>query len=273
MPASPTTSALPPLFDTHCHVAFDAFNEDREAVLERAEAAGVTRMMTIGAGDGISGTRAAVALATAHPGRIFASAGVHPHDAGDTDDALWAELETLAQDPAVRAIGETGLDDYYDHAPRAAQEEAFRRQIALARKVRKPIIIHTRNAPEDTLRILAEEDARDVGGVIHCFSENADFARKALDLGFALAFGGLVTFPKGTDGIREAAKIAPAEALLVETDAPYLAPIPHRGKRNEPALVAETARFLAELRGVPEGRLREETTRNACRILQVTDAA
>ena len=105
MPASPTTSALPPLFDTHCHVAFDAFNEDREAVLERAEAAGVTRMMTIGAGDGISGTRAAVALATAHPGRIFASAGVHPHDAGDTDDALWAELETLAQHPAVRAIG------------------------------------------------------------------------------------------------------------------------------------------------------------------------
>jgi TatD DNase family protein len=164
----------------------------------------------------------------------------------------------------VVAVGEIGLDFHYDHAPRAVQAEVFRRFIALARRLKKPIVVHTRSAPAETLAVMREEGAREVGGVIHCFSEDLPFARQALDLGFDLSFSGIVTF-KNAAQIREVAKWAPAESVLVETDSPYLAPVPRRGQRCEPAFVVHTATFLAELRGTTLSDIAEVTTQNACR--------
>jgi len=255
------------LIDTHCHLDFDRYDEDIEEVLTRAEAAGVRRMMTIGCAQAPGDVDSAIRIARARPERIRATVGVHPHDAEKSDAALLAEVERLASDPLVLAIGEMGLDFYYDNSPREAQREAFRAQIAIARRVKKPIVVHTRAAPEETLEILREEDAPDVGGIIHCFSEDAAFASAALDLGFVASFSGLVTFSKNVDGIRDAAAKQPDHAILVETDAPYLSPHPFRGKRNEPAHVKHTAACIAELRGVSFEELAELTTRNAERIL------
>lgn len=258
-----------PLFDTHCHIGFDAFAPEVDEVLARGRAAGVERYMVIGAGEVLRSASAAVALARRLAPTVWATVGVHPHDAEHFGDEARALLESLATDDHVRAIGETGLDYHYDHSPRSEQAEAFRYQIALARRVKKPIVVHTRSAPEDTLRILEEEHARDVGGIIHCFSEDAAFARRALDMGFVSSFSGIVTFPRGTEAIREAARLQPADAILVETDSPYLAPVPHRGKRNEPAYVAHTAAFLAELRGEPLDAFRRRTTENGCRVFGI----
>lgn len=258
-----------PLFDTHCHLSFTSFGGEVEDLITRAQAEGVARFLSIGAGEGMESARSAVALAEARHPVVFASVGVHPHDAAQLDEAARDELTELASNPVVVAIGETGLDHHYDHSPREAQAEAFRFHIALARSARKPIIVHTRSAPEDTLQILIEEGARDVGGIIHCFSEDRDFALRALDLGFVSSFSGIVTFPRGTDGIRDAARALPEDAILVETDAPYLAPVPVRGKRNEPAYVAHTARYVANLRGAAEDEFRALTTANACRVLKV----
>jgi TatD DNase family protein len=194
---------------------------------------------------------------------------VHPHDAASCDSALEAELARLASAPRVVAIGEIGLDFHYDHSPRAQQEQVFRRFIQLARELKKPIVVHTRTAAEETLQILAEENARDVGGLIHCFSENKPFATRALDLGFDLSFSGIVTFKRALD-IQEVAAWAPADRILVETDSPYLAPIPLRGKRCEPAYVLHTARFVAGLRGIPLDELAQQTSQNAQRLLGVS---
>ncbi len=255
-----------PLVDSHCHLDFDAFGEDLPAVLERARAEGVARMITVGTAQAVESAGSALELARAHPDVLRATVGVHPHDAAAADEALLAEVERLAADPLVVAVGETGLDFFYDNSPRDAQREAFRRQVAIARGVKKPIVVHTRDAPAETLAILREERAADVGGVIHCFSEDAELARAALDMGFFASFSGLVTFPRHTDAIRDAARRQPADAILVETDAPFLAPKPHRGKRNEPAFVAHTAAFVAELRGDDVEAFRHTTTDNACRL-------
>jgi TatD DNase family protein len=213
-------------------------------------------------------TQAALALAARRPD-VWATVGVHPHDAASCDAALEAELARLAAAPRVVAIGEIGLDFHYDHSPRAQQEQVFRRFIQLARELKKPIVVHTRTAPEETLQILAEENARDVGGLIHCFSENKPFAARALDLGFDLSFSGIVTFKRALD-IQEVAAWAPADRILVETDSPYLAPIPLRGKRCEPAYVLHTARFVAGLRGIPLEELAQQTSQNAQRLLGVS---
>lgn len=255
-----------PLFDTHCHLDDPRFAEDFEAILERARAAGVARITTIGCASDPQGVGRALDVARAHADWITATVGVHPHDASKLDDALLGTMEEVARDPLIVAIGETGLDFFYDNSPRAQQEEAFRRQIALAKIARKPLIVHTRNAPSETLAILREESARDVGGIIHCFSEDAAFAKAALDLGFVASFSGLATFPKKAEAIREAARLQPLDALLVETDAPYLAPIPHRGKRNEPAFVAHTADAIAALRAIEPDEVRQASTDNACRL-------
>jgi len=235
------------LIDSHCHLEVDAFADDREAVIARAIAAGVGTMITIGASGPMQANRSAVALAAQHP-EIFATVGVHPHDASRaTDDAL-AEIERLAGQPKVVAIGETGLDFYYDNSPRAAQADAFRRQIELARRLGRPLSIHLRDAADEAARIMREEHAAEVGGVIHCFSGGPAEADVFLDLGFYLSFSGIVTF-KTAAAIRAAARRTPADRLLVETDAPFLAPIPQRGRRNEPALVVYTAAALADVRG------------------------
>jgi TatD DNase family protein len=255
------------LIDTHCHLDFNRYDEDREEVFARAAAEGVQRMMTIGCAQSVEDADAALRMARARPDRLRASVGVHPHDAASADKAVLDEIERLAADPLVLAIGEMGLDFYYDNSPRDAQRETFRVQIAIARRAKKPIVIHTRNAPEETLDILREEKAKDVGGIIHCFSEDAGFAASALDLGFVSSFSGLVTFSKNVDGIRDAASKQPEDAILVETDAPFLAPHPKRGKRNEPAYVAHTARCIAALRGVSFEEIAEVTTKNAERVL------
>jgi len=256
------------LFDTHCHLDHGRFAEDVDAVMERAREAGVSRIATIGCAQGAEGVGSALEVARAHPSWIVATAGVHPHDAHCLDDAVMGALDEALADPLCVAAGETGLDYYYDPAPREVQREAFRRQIDLARRRGKPIVVHTRDAAADTLEVLRSEGARDVGGIIHCFSEDAAFARAALDLGFVSSFSGIVTF-KNARPIQEAARVQPLDALLVETDAPYLAPVPYRGKRNEPSYVRHTAAFVAELRGISLEELAEATTRNALRIFRM----
>jgi len=235
--------------------------------LARAHSAGVTGFVCVGVGS-LEQAQAAVSIANERAD-VWATVGVHPHDAAQCDALLEAELGQLARAPRVVAVGEIGLDFHYDHSPRDRQAEVFRRFIALARDVKKPMVIHTRSAPEETLRILEEEQARDVGGIIHCFSENKAFAERALALGFYLSFSGIVTFKRSLE-IQEVAAWAPADRVLVETDSPYLAPVPLRGKRCEPAYVLHTARFVANLRGVPLEELAAQTSQNAARLLGVS---
>ncbi len=224
-------------------------------VIERAVAAGVIGFVVVGLAGEADGratlepARFAVDLARRMPGRVAACVGLHPHDARCWTPALDAELRALAADPDVAAVGEIGLDYHYDHSPRDVQRDVFARTIAIARSVGKPIVVHTRSAPADTLDVLEREGARDVGGIIHCFSEDRAFAARALDLGFDLSFSGIVTF-KNTLAVQEVAAWAPLDRILVETDSPYLAPVPLRGKKCEPAQVVLTARRVAELRGV-----------------------
>jgi TatD DNase family protein len=255
------------LIDTHCHLDPHYFPEGADETLTRARSAGVTGFVCIGVGS-LEQTQSALALA-ARRADVWATVGVHPHDAAQHDAALELQLAALAETARVVAIGEIGLDFHYDHSPRDRQQEVFRRFIGLARTLRKPIVIHTRSAPEATLRILDEEKADEVGGIIHCFSENKAFAQRALDLGFDISFSGIVTFKKATD-IQEVAAWAPADRILVETDSPYLAPVPVRGKRCEPAYVLHTARFVAGLRGIALEELAQITSENARRRLGVS---
>jgi len=255
------------LIDTHCHLDGEYFPEGADETLARARSAGVTGFVCVGVGS-LPQARDALALAARRPD-VWATVGVHPHDAASCDAQLEAELRRLASSPRVVAIGEIGLDFHYDHSPREQQQEVFRRFIQLARERKLPIVVHTRTAPAETLRILSEENARDVGGLIHCFSEDKPFATRALDLGFDLSFSGIVTFKSARD-IQEVAAWAPADRILVETDSPYLAPVPLRGKRCEPAYVLHTARFVAELRGVPVEELAAQTSQNAARLLGVS---
>lgn len=252
------------LVDTHCHLDAGYFPEGADAVIDRAREAGVRGFMVIGVGEAAV-VRGAVRLAEDRP-HVVASVGVHPHEASILDELFFTEIEALAESPRVACIGEIGLDFHYDQSPRDVQAQVFRRFLALARAVKKPVVIHTREAAADTLAILREENARDVGGIIHCFSEDRAFAESALDLGFDLSFSGILTF-KSAKAIQEAAKFAPLDRILVETDAPYLAPVPVRGKKCEPAYVAHTARFLADLRGLDLETLAQATTENALRRL------
>ena len=247
------------LVDSHCHLIGRHLDEaGRAGVLGRARQAGVSGFVVVATG--LAECREVLALAGREPG-VQACLGIHPHEAASWNPAAEAALEALVQDPAVRFVGETGLDWHYDLGPRPAQEAAFRAQIGLARRRRRPIVVHTRAAPEATLRILAEEAAGEVGGIIHCFSEDRAFARGALDLGFHLSFSGIVTF-KNAAAIRDVAAWAPEDRILVETDSPYLAPVPHRGKTNEPAFVVHVAAEVAALRQITPERLAEATTRH-----------
>jgi TatD DNase family protein len=255
------------LIDSHCHLDPAYMPEGPDAALARAEAVGVGAFVCIGVGRDLGAARSAVELADRRA-NVFATVGVHPHDAAATSDADVEELERLARHPRVVAVGEVGLDYHYDHSPRDVQAKMLRRMIALAREVKKPIVIHTRSAPSDTLDILEEENARDVGGIIHCFSEDRAFAERALSLDFDLSFSGILTF-KNADSIREAARFAPAERILVETDSPFLAPVPLRGKPCEPAYIVHTARYLAQLRGATSEAVAAVTTANVVRRLSL----
>ncbi len=247
------------LVDAHCHLTGSYLAADQvETTLARARAQGVTGFIAVGTD--LEDSQAVLELATRIPG-VQASLGVHPHEAKSWSDEVQTALGKLLAQPEVRFVGETGLDWHYDLSPRDQQEVAFRAQIRLAKGLGKPLMIHTRSAPEATLRLLAEEGADAVRGIIHCFSEDRAFAIRALDLGFYLSFSGITTFKKA-EAVRDVAAWAPADRILVETDAPFLAPVPYRGKPNEPGFVRYTAEAVAELRGIPSLKLAELTTRN-----------
>jgi len=239
------------------------FDSDRDAVVARARAAGVETMLLVGGVDEEDGHLRALRVAEALG--FPASAGVHPHEAKLASDAVYDELRGLARERRIVAIGEIGLDFHYDHSPRPVQREVFRRQVRLAREVGLPIIIHTREADDETAALLEEEGAGETGGIIHCFTGGHDLARRALALGFYVSFSGIVAFPRA-EVIQQVAKSVPVDRLLIETDAPFLAPPPHRGKRNEPAFVAEVARKVAELRGEPVAEIGAAALRNFRRL-------
>jgi TatD DNase family protein len=245
--------------DSHCHLNYAGLIEDQDAVIARAKMAGVTAMLNISTKSSEWGA----VVATAHSdASIWASIGIHPHEADSHADVDTERLIAAASDPRVIAIGETGLDYYYDKSDRERQRSSFRSHIAAARITGLPIIVHTRDAEEDTAAILAEEMGRGpYSGVIHCFTASQSFAEEALALGLYISISGIVTFKNARDLQASAARI-PDDRLLIETDAPFLAPVPNRGKSCEPAFVADTARFLAELRGQSIDELADITSRN-----------
>lgn len=252
------------LVDSHCHLSFEPLCHELDAVRARMAAAGVGQALCVSVT--LESFPAVLGIAERCP-EILASVGVHPDEAQAREPAP-DELERLADHPRVVAIGETGLDYYREPQHALAQQARFRAHIRAARAVGKPLIVHTRSAAEDTLRLLEEEDASAVGGVIHCFTESAQFAQAALALGFHISFSGIVTF-RNAQALREVARQVPAERLLVETDAPYLAPVPHRGHSNEPAWVREVALVVAEVRGERPEALADSTTENFRRLFRV----
>ncbi|RMH31004.1 MAG: TatD family deoxyribonuclease [Nitrospirae bacterium] len=258
------------LVDSHVHLDDPRYHSDLPAVLARAQEAGVHTCITIGCD--LATSRAAVELANRYS-CIYATVGVHPHEASRIESSWYEELTQLARHPKVVAYGEIGLDYHYDHSPRDVQRQCFREQIRLARRLRLPLVVHTREAQNDTVAILREENAHEIGGVFHCFSGDQHLAEQALDLGFDLSFSGIVTFPNAT-ALRDIVRMVPDDRLLVETDAPYLTPVPHRGKRNEPAYVRYVAEKIAELRhGDDPGalaRIAHITTENCRRLFKIS---
>ena len=245
--------------DSHCHLNYEGIVDDQRGVIDRARAASVTAMLNISTR--ASEWDAVIATAEREPD-VWASIGVHPHDADGHADVETATLVAKSTHKRVAGIGESGLDFHYDRSDRGRQRASFRAHIAAARETGLPIIVHTRDAEHDTAGILADEMGKGrFTGVIHCFTASADFAAKALDLGLHISMSGIITFKNAKD-LQAIAKDIPEDRLLIETDSPFLAPVPHRGRRCEPAFVADTARFLASLRGVPVETLAEQTGAN-----------
>jgi TatD DNase family protein len=256
----------PEYVDSHCHVAGAEFDADREEVLARARAVGVVTLLVVGVIDAEGNQARALELAAA---RGFPCAvGVHPHDARRAGPDAFDEIAALASAGRIVAVGEAGLDFHYDLSPREVQADVFRRQIRLARDLGLPIIVHSREAEAQTATILETERAGEVGGVIHCYAGGAELARRALALGFSISFSGIVAFPKAEE-LRQVARRVPEGRLLIETDAPYLAPPPHRGTRNEPAFVVDVAAALARARGEPLAALARRTAENFRRLFRI----
>lgn len=260
---SVSTPSLPTLVDSHCHINFDALEADLDEVLQRAHENGVGHMLCVSVN--LEDYPQVLSLARSHA-NVFASVGVHP-DATEGAEPSAERLQELAQAPEVIAIGETGLDYFRKQGDMEWQRERFRQHIRAARTSRKPLIIHMREASSDTLRIMREEGADDIGGVMHCFVEDWETAQQALALNFYISFSGIVTF-KNAESLREVARKVPADRMLIETDAPYLAPVPHRGKTNEPAYVRHVAECLAELRGESLQSIAATTSNNFFRLFQ-----
>src|SRR6476620_6797893 len=249
------------MIDSHCHLDPQYFENDRAEVLARARVAGVEAFVCVGVGRGLEAPRAAVALAAAEPD-VFATVGVHPHDVAAMEEPDWTALEALARAPRVVGIGETGLDYYYDDSPREQQQAAYRLFVGMARAANLAVVSHVRDAHAEAAGILGEERAGD--GVIHCFSGGVAEARAYLDLGQYLSFSGILTF-KNAGNLREAAAFAPLDRILIETDAPYLAPIPHRGFFINAAATTETLAVLASVRGIPVAEVEAATVANTRR--------
>jgi len=260
--------------DSHAHLEGHRFDADREAVIARAREAGIETIVAIGNGDGPVNFDCGILLAEKYE-FIYATIGIHPHEAKLADQAAFDRMEQLAQRPKVIAWGEIGLDYYYDHSPRELQQQVFVKQMELARAVKLPIVIHCRpsdnseNAWNDCLRLIAEQWVPSgLGGILHCFTGNTVQAKRALDMGFMISFAGNVTFPKAQQ-IRDAAREVPMDRILIETDSPFLAPIPHRGKRNEPAFVKEVALQIGELRGFSPEEIGMQTAHNFQRFFSL----
>lgn len=256
------------LIDSHAHVDFPQFDEDRAAMLERARQAGVGALLAIGTGPGPEKLDSAIPFAEQHDW-IWATIGIHPHEASKVTDAHLATLEALAKHPRVIAWGEIGLDYHYDFSPREAQHAVFRKQLALAREAGLPIVIHCREAWTDCISILQEDwRSSGLGGILHCFTGTVEEALQGIDMGFMVSFAGNVTYPK-SQNLRDVARELPLNSILVETDSPYLAPQAHRGRRNEPAYVAEVARTLASVRNLAAEDVASSTTANFRRFFKL----
>lgn len=252
------------VIDTHCHLQEKTYGDGMSEIVERAVSAGVGTLVTIGSAGSLAVCDEAIALAEADP-RIWATVGYHPHHAKDADAAAIAAVEERAKHPRVVAVGEIGLDYHYDYSPRATQQNVFRSFIDVARRVKKPIVIHNRESDADCIDILNEERAEDVGGVVHCFSSSWELAKCALDKGFYLGFTGIVSFKKA-DEVRDVLRRTPRDRIVVETDSPYLAPKPYRGKRNEPAYVVHVAEAVASALDCSLEEVAAFTTENAHRL-------
>lgn len=255
--------------DSHCHLAGKEYDTDREEVFARALAAGVEICVVIGAGDGLEENQAALKLAAAKK-EAYATVGIHPHDAGKVDargDYL-QKLKAWGREPKVVAIGEIGLDYHYDHAPREVQKKVFLEQIELAKEMDKPIVIHSREAWADTIAIVKEAGSQPAGGVFHCFGGTLEEAHQALDLGFYISISGIVTFKKA-GVLMEVVEKIPLEKMLIETDAPFLSPTPHRGKRNEPAFVALVGEKIAQLKKISPQEAAEIITENTKKLFKI----
>ncbi len=256
------------LIDSHAHIDFPQFAEDRDAMLERARAAGVTTLLAIGSGPGPEKLDAALPFAEQHDW-IYATVGIHPHEAKEVAPPHLELLAKLAQHAKVIAWGEIGLDYFYDHSPREVQQNVFREQMALAASAKLPIIIHCRDAWTDCLNLLEGHwRTTGLGGVLHCFTSTLEDARRGIDMGFLISFAGNSTYPKAQN-VRDVAKELPLEEILIETDSPYLAPQPWRGKRNEPAYVVEVARMLASVRNLSPDEVAAATSENFRRLFRL----
>ncbi|MDE0212615.1 MAG: TatD family hydrolase [Deltaproteobacteria bacterium] len=255
------SAGIPHLIDTHCHIQTEEFDEDRDAVLGRAAEAGVDTLIVVGGAGDLSTNDNAVRLAEEHPG-VYATVGMHPHDAKDVAAEDMERLRELSRHPKVVAIGETGLDFHYDHSPRRVQRDMFERFVALAVETALPIVVHNRESDREVADTIRNRGGGTLRGVIHCFTSDAAAAHTFLDLGFYLSFSGIVTF-KNAEGLRDVARQVPTDRLLIETDAPFLAPVPRRGRRNEPSYVRFVAETLAQVRGVAVAEIAEAVSRNA----------
>ena len=254
--------------DSHAHIDFPQFDTDRDAMLARARAGGVSTILAIGVGPGPEKLDAAIPYAEAYDW-IYTTVGVHPHEAKEVTPAHLETLEKLAHHPKVIAWGEIGLDYFYDHSPRDVQERVFRQQMELAQAAKLPLIIHCRDAWGNCLRVLEEAwKPTGLGGVLHCFTSTLEHAQRGVDMGFMVSFTGNITYPKA-QGIREVAKVLPLANILIETDSPYLAPQAYRGKRNEPAYVAEVARTIASVRDLSADEIAAATSENFRRLFRL----
>jgi TatD DNase family protein len=255
------------LIDTHCHIGFQDYDADRDQVLQRAWDAGVAAIIMIGAGQGVQGNLKTLDM-TSWDARLYATLGIHPHDAEELTATVLQDFERMARHPRMVAVGEIGLDYHYDHAPRNIQQAAFRQQLELAVSLKLPVSIHARDADDDTFAILEEYAPRLPGGVMHCFGGTVAQAHDYFDLGFYISIPGIVTFKK-SEQLQAVVKGCPLEKMLIETDAPYLAPVPYRGKRNEPAFVAEVAKAVAQLKTKPVEEVARITTHNATQLFRL----
>ena len=273
--------------DSHAHLEGKRYDADRDEVLARAKSSGVDTYLAIGNGDGPDTADCGIRLAEKYSGhpqypKIWASVGIHPHEASLANDAAYAQLLEWARHPKVIGWGEIGLDYFYDHSPREVQKTVFLRQMEVAQAAKLPIIIHCRpsdnseNAWDDCLAMIAEHwsspdlDSSDLGGILHCFTGSLEHARRGLDLGFMISFAGNITFPKAQN-IRDAAQFVPLDRMLIETDSPYLAPIPHRGQRNEPSYVIETARQIGQLRALTGEEIGRQTADNFSKFFKLSE--